>query len=150
MTKTPPTTLNSILRDLEIAGITNLPTTITPQTSPTNQPLIACSTDAVSNSHQQQYDPYVAYITNKQYHNQQRTNKPSFQTNQHKQQQQPRCRLCNNQHPNPWHDTNHCPFKDPTFIQNCLIREKVMQHNTLYGKTNKNYTKTMDTPNSTS
>jgi len=149
-TKTPPTTLNSILRDLEIAGITNLPAITTPQPSPTNQPLIACSTDAVSNFHQKQYDPYAAYVTNKQYHNQQRTTKQSLQTNHNKQQQQPKCRLCNNQHPNPWHDTNHCPFKDPTFIQNRLIRENVMQHNTLYGKTNKNYTKTMDTPNSTS
>jgi len=32
--------------------------------------------------------------------------------------QAPKCRLCNNQHPNPWHETQNCPFKDPTYIQN--------------------------------
>jgi hypothetical protein len=59
------------------------------------------------------------------------------------QQTQPKCKLCNNQHPNPWYTTDNCPFKDPKFIQNTLIRENVMQHNTLYEKINRDYTKNL-------
>jgi hypothetical protein len=61
-------------------------------------------------------------------------------------QNQQKCRLCNNQHPNPWHPTKQWPFKDPTYIQNKLIKENAIQHNTLCGKINKNYSKNMDTP----
>jgi hypothetical protein len=57
-----------------------------------------------------------------------------------------KCRLCNNQHPNPWHVTENCPFKDPTFIQNKLIRENVMQHNSIYGRVNKHFSKETDIP----
>ncbi len=51
------------------------------------------------------------------------------------------CRLCNNNNPNPWHTTATCPLKDPTFIQQEGIHENVLQHNSLYGKLNKNYIK---------
>jgi hypothetical protein len=41
-------------------------------------------------------------------------------------QKQNKCLLCNNQHPNPWHPTEQCPFKDPSLVQNKLIRDNVM------------------------
>jgi hypothetical protein len=37
-----------------------------------------------------------------------------------------------------------CPLKDPTFIMNKAIQERVIQHNNLYGKINKNYNKNID------
>ncbi len=57
------------------------------------------------------------------------------------------CQLCNNTNPNPWHTTENCPLKDPTFIIHKGIHENVMQHNSLHGKTNKQYNKNMDLPN---
>jgi hypothetical protein len=39
-----------------------------------------------------------------------------------------------------------CPLKDPTYIVNKTICENVMQHNNLFGKTNKNYNKNIDLP----
>jgi hypothetical protein len=57
------------------------------------------------------------------------------------------CKLCNNLHSSLWHSTDLCPLKDPMFIVNKKIRENVMQHNNLYGKTNKNYHKNIDLPN---
>ncbi len=38
------------------------------------------------------------------------------------------------------------PLKDPTYIVNKTICENVMQHNNLFGKTNKNYNKNIDLP----
>ncbi len=60
------------------------------------------------------------------------------------------CKFCNNLHSSPWHSTDHCPLKDPTFIVNKKIRENVMQHNNLYGKENKNYDKNIDLPHTSS
>jgi hypothetical protein len=56
------------------------------------------------------------------------------------------CKLCNNLHSSPWHTTAMCPLKDPTFIVSKTICENVMQHNNLFGKTNKNYNKNIDLP----
>jgi len=72
------------------------------------------------------------YISNQHHGKFKHTKTPTTTTSN--QQTQPKCELCNNQNPNPWHTTHNCPFKDPTFIQNTLIRENVMQHNTLYEK----------------
>jgi hypothetical protein len=60
------------------------------------------------------------------------------------------CKLCYNQHLNPWHSTDQCPFKNLTFIIKKQTRECVMQHNALHGHHNKNYNKNIDTPSSTS
>lgn len=57
-----------------------------------------------------------------------------------------KCHLCNNQHPNPLHVTESCPFKDSTCIQHKLIHENEMQHNSIYGRVNKNYSKDTDIP----
>lgn len=56
------------------------------------------------------------------------------------------CHLSANQHSSPWHTTDMCPLKDPTFILNKIIQERVIQHNNLYGKINKNYNKNMNIP----
>jgi hypothetical protein len=56
------------------------------------------------------------------------------------------CSLCFNKHPNPWHDTAHCPFKHTTHIIDKAIRERVMQHNALYGAENRHFTKSLDSP----
>ncbi len=56
------------------------------------------------------------------------------------------CKLCNNLHSSPWHTTEMCPLKDPTFIVHKKIRENVMQHNKLHGRINKNYNKDLDLP----
>jgi hypothetical protein len=56
------------------------------------------------------------------------------------------CKLCNNLHSSPWHTTDMCPLKDPTFIVSKKIRENVLQHNNLYGKVNKKYHKDIDFP----
>jgi uncharacterized protein YoxC len=148
--KSPPITLNDILRDLELAGITTIPTNPQSHIPSTTTPLIACTSDKTNNCDSNIYQPFAAYTNNKHNNTQPRAYKQQQTISQQKLKQAPKCRLCNNQHPNPWHETQNCPFKDPTYIQNRLIRENVMQHNTLYGKVNKNYTKTMDTPNSVS
>jgi hypothetical protein len=49
------------------------------------------------------------------------------------------CSLCFNKHPNPWHDTDHCPFKHTTHIIDKDVRERVMQHNALYGAENRQF-----------
>jgi hypothetical protein len=59
----------------------------------------------------------------------------------------PLCTLCFNKHPNPWHDTDHCPFKHPTQIIDEDIRESVMQHNALHGAETRNFTRNQDSPN---
>ncbi len=59
------------------------------------------------------------------------------------------CQLRNNANPNPWHTTNSCSIKDPTFIQHKGIRENVMQHKSIHGKINKNCNKNMDSPSTT-
>jgi hypothetical protein len=56
------------------------------------------------------------------------------------------CQLCYNKHVNPWHSTNQCPYKHPTYIIAKDVRERIMQHNALHGSENPNYTKTQDTP----
>jgi hypothetical protein len=56
----------------------------------------------------------------------------------------PHCKLCNNDHPNPWHTEDNCPFKDPTHILCKITRENVMQHNSVYGAINKSFTKLQD------
>ncbi len=56
------------------------------------------------------------------------------------------CSLCFNKHPNPWHDTAHCPFKHTTHIIDKAIRERIMQHNALYGAENRHFTKSLDSP----
>jgi hypothetical protein len=59
----------------------------------------------------------------------------------------PLCTLCFNKHPNPWHDTDHCPFKHPTQIIDKDIRERVMQHNALHGAENRHFTRSQDSSN---
>jgi len=152
----PPITLNTILRDIENAGVTTLQT---PSTTTNDKPETHLHTPVAYFSDQLHIDPTVAYtnsqkhLYNKQHKNFISTkNQPNFQHTKPNSptttpsQNQHKCRLCNNQHPNPWHSTDQCPFKDPTYIQNKLIRENVMQHNTLYGRINKNYNKNMDNP----
>jgi hypothetical protein len=56
------------------------------------------------------------------------------------------CKLCFRSHPSPWYTTKNCPFKDPTYILDKSTQERIMQHNSLYGKANKNYNKDMDLP----
>lgn len=56
------------------------------------------------------------------------------------------CSLCFNKHPNPWHDTMHCPFKHTTHIIDKAIRKRVMQHNALHGAENRHFTKDLDSP----
>jgi len=152
VTTPPALTLNSILRDLETAGITNIPAPIT--THMTTPDPIICSADTqpllftepvVAYTNENNRPQYNINMSRAQQNTNQLKHNPSI-TNPIKQNQ-PKCRLCNNQHPNPWHTTDSCPFKDPTYIQNKLIRENVMQHNTLFGCINKNYTKDMDTSN---
>jgi hypothetical protein len=105
--------------------------------------------------------PYAVYVSssnnnkhNKQYHNNIKpknnytphhplslhNSTPPSQCDKHNL-----CHLSANQHSSPWHTTDMCPLKDPTFILNKIIRERVM-HNNLYGKINKNYNKNMDIP----
>jgi hypothetical protein len=54
------------------------------------------------------------------------------------------CTLCYNKHVNPWHPTENCPYKHPTHIIDKEIRERVMQHNAIYGTEKKNFNKTTD------
>lgn len=57
------------------------------------------------------------------------------------------CKLCNDGHPNPWHNEDNCPFKDPTHILCKTTRESVMQPNSLHGAINKHFSKNQDKPN---
>jgi hypothetical protein len=55
--------------------------------------------------------------------------------------------LANKLHSSPWHSTDQCPLKDPTYIINKKIHKNVMQHNHLQGKISKNYHKGIGLPN---
>jgi hypothetical protein len=132
-----PWTLNSVLRDLENAKVTTLSNNHPLALSPSAN-LIGCTSHAT-------------YLPDPEAHLSR--SRPSSNNNKSMIKHPPqatlpsasnKCRLCNNQHPNPWHTTDYCPFKDPTFIQNKLIRENVMQHNSLYGRVNKHYSKDTD------
>jgi hypothetical protein len=95
-------------------------------------------------------DPEVYRTLHQHHHNNQNYNQHKQLMPKHPPQatlssNSSKCRLCNNQHPNPWHTTDNCPFKDPTFTQNKLIWENVMQHNSLHGRINKKYSKDTDT-----
>jgi hypothetical protein len=151
MSQPLPWTLNQILRDLETAKVTILHTsnkassfsTITPTALLSNIPTLP--------------EPEAYAIMNSRHHHH-RSPPVSNQNNNNNNNNRPppsasitrtnKCLLCTNQHPNPWHSTEHCPFKDPTYIQNKLIHDNVMQHNTLYGRINKNYTKSSESPSS--
>jgi hypothetical protein len=58
----------------------------------------------------------------------------------------PTCLLCYNKHVNPWHPTEHCPYKHPTHILPKDVRERVMQHNALHGSEKQDYNKEQDLP----
>jgi hypothetical protein len=150
MSQPLPWTLNQILRDLETAKVTTLHVNSTSSLPSSIYPTALLSTTptlpvpeayAIMNSrhHHQRPTPSSKHNNNNYINNNRPP--PSASTNKTN-----KCLLCNNQHPNPWHSTDQCPFKDPTYIQNKLIRDNVMQHNTLYGKINKNFIKTSDSP----
>jgi hypothetical protein len=134
-----------------MAGIMNVP--ISDNLPPPQPSPFVCSADSTQLFPQEYIQPTAAYTNNintksnfHQHKQQQHTNqnKSTMHHSNQTKPTQPKCRLCNNQHPNPWHMTDACPFKDPTYIQNRLIRKNVMQHNALFGRINKNYTKDMD------
>jgi hypothetical protein len=56
------------------------------------------------------------------------------------------CTLCYNKHVNPWHKTEDCPYKHPTHIIDKETRERVLQHNAIFGTEKKHFTKTQDLP----
>ena len=127
MNKPLPWTLNEILRDLETANITTLHLPSSPNDNNLPNPMAFKVMNHKYGHHQRQptYQPH------------QKDHKPPPMASTQKHN---KCLLCNNQHPNPWHSTENCPFKDPSLIQNKLIRDNVMQHNTLYGKINNKLT----------
>ena len=124
MNKPLPWTLNEILRDLETANITTLHLPSSPNDNNLPNP-IAFKVMNQKYGHHQRQPTY-------QLHQRDHKPPPMASTQKHN-----KCLLCNNQHQNPWHSTENCLFKDPSLIQNKLIRDNVMQHNTLYGKINK-------------
>jgi hypothetical protein len=56
----------------------------------------------------------------------------------------PPCNLCYNTHVNPWHSTEHCPYKHPTHILSKDIHECIMQYNAVHGAEKQGFTKTQD------
>jgi hypothetical protein len=142
-----PWTYNDILRDLELASVTTLASSL-----PTSS-----TTDLI--------DAHVAFgsqtqrpLRTRQANS--RHNTPAIPTTSNGRHLissptsssliiQPHCKLCNNGHPNPWHTEANCPFKDPTHILCKTTRENVMQHNSLYGAINKNFSKSQDTSSTT-
>ncbi|MFN9981944.1 MAG: hypothetical protein ACK53Y_18605, partial [bacterium] len=105
--KSPPITLNDILRDLELAGITKIPTHPQSHIPSTTTPLIACTSDKTNNCDSNIYQPFAAYTNNKHNNTQPCAYKQQQTISQQKLKQAPKCRLCNNQHPNPWHETQN-------------------------------------------
>ena len=82
----------------------------------------------LSNSHKHNLPtPVVFKAMNNKYGHHQRLPTSHLNNREYKPppmastQKQNKCLLCNNQHPNPWHPTEQCPFKDPSLIQNKLI-----------------------------
>ncbi len=154
-----PITLNTILNNIENAGVANLhiyPASLTsPPTKHLDSP-IASFPDHTITTYNDSFHPTAAYTNNTKipYNKTLRNHSATQHHSYAKHTKIPtlitstssKCRLCSNQHPNPWNTTANCPFKDPTFIQNKLIREKVTQQNTLYRKINENYNKNLDTP----
>jgi hypothetical protein len=126
MTQPLPWTLNQVLHDLEIANVTNL-------YLPNHyHPVSPSSTDNIPDSmalkvmhSRPKHRPNIPSPS----HYQNLPHSATFNKNN-------KCLLCDNQHPNPWHATEQCPFKDQSLIQNKHIRDNAMQHNTLYGRTN--------------
>ncbi len=138
-----PWSLNSILRDLENAKVTTLsPSTV--------HSYVHSPTPVVCTSQTEDFlpDPEAYRTLQPHPHHHTKGKQPMLKRPPQAtlSSTSAKCRLCNNQHPNPWHTTENCPFKDPTFIQNKLIRENIMQHNSLHGRHNKNYSKDMDVP----
>jgi hypothetical protein len=117
-----PWTLNEILRDLETANITILHMPSNPHEHNLPTPVVF---KAMNNKYGHHQRLPTSHPNNREY-----KPPPIASTQKNK------CLLCNNQHPNPWHPTEQCPFKDPSLIQNKLIRDNVLQPNTLDGKTN--------------
>jgi hypothetical protein len=116
MTQSLPWTLNQVLRDLKIVNVTNL---YLPnnhhQVSPSPNDNIPDSMAFKVMHSRPKPHPNIPSPSDHQNH------PPSATLNKHN-----KCLLCKNQHPNPWHATEQCPFKDPSLIQNKLIRDNVM------------------------
>jgi hypothetical protein len=172
-----PWTLTSVLRSLEIVGVSILSSS--PSDNNTSHLIPSYAASSYSDPSLEYINdflpPYAAAGTSNPIHknnhytssytsnNKLTTNNklpPTISTklppshlhhSQQRQQQQQKekhllCKLCNNLHSSPWHTTEMCPLKDPTYIDNKTIRENVMQHNNLFGKINKNYNKNIDLP----
>jgi len=120
MSQPLPWTLNQILRDLETAKVTILHTsnketsfsTITPTALLSNTSILPePEAYAIMNSrHHHHRSPPVSNQNNNNNNHNNRPPPSASITRTNK------CLLCNNQHPNPWHTENNCPFKDPTHI----------------------------------
>lgn len=108
-----PWTFDAILRDLELARITILH----PPIPPSSHPDLIDAHVAYGNRNQRNFlqhsmkrHPTQAIHTMKS--GRRLISSPTLTT----APSQPRCKLCNNGHPNPWHTEETCPFKDPTHI----------------------------------
>jgi hypothetical protein len=140
LTQDLPWTFETILRNLELADVTILSSPSVVMESITS-PLI---------------DAHAAYGNRNQRHLPLNKNTSLHMdttptgTRPSVSDQLKRCKLCNNQHPNPWHTESNCPFKDPTHILCKITRENVMQHNSLHGAINKKFSKLQDKPSTTS
>lgn len=162
-----PWSFNDVLRSLELAGVDTLATPSTSSGPSLLVPSFAASSDSDPSLHYtSDYIQPIANagkLTTSYFHNNNNPNNnkhPPSRNHHHPPKPNPPypssaltpkdkhllCKLCNNLHSSPWHTTDQCPLKDPTFIINKKIRENVMQHNNLYGKTNKNYNKNIDLP----
>jgi hypothetical protein len=146
MSQPLPWTLNQILCDLETAKVMILhsppsssPSSITPTALASITPSLPLPEAYAVMNQRQHHQRHPMNITN---NNISRPPPTASITKTNK------CLLCNNQHLNPWHSTEQFSFKDPTYIHNKLIRDNVMHHNTLYGRINKNYTKSSPSPSS--
>lgn len=126
MTQNLPWSLNEVLCDLETANVTvlNLPNHH-PQALTSNIDTIP---DSMAFKVMQSRPEHCPIITSPSQHHQNLPPPATFNKNN-------KC----NQHPNPWHITEQCPVKDPSLIQNKLIRNNVMQHDTLSCRTNNKF-----------
>ncbi len=106
LTKDLPWTFKDILRNLGLAEVSILP--FSPPIIDSSSPPFIDAHAAYGNRNQRPPTPSQ--------HIRQCNNNNNNKIGTQVLSNPPRCRLCNNGHPNPWHTEDTCPFKDPTHI----------------------------------